>query len=617
VVSRNVWLRTRLDVLRLIDSECNRAIEQATALCKAWSDVGVDGRRSTFIKRWSQLFARGGKAVTQAIAKAALATEQAGMAAFPGSSEAGEPGYHWPGLVSHIAPELVLQLLVEDEAAIVRVVDREAPQGTTLSAKALRACAIERMLDHRRFSRVTHEHAYDAGVSVMGEDPMAEHNESMRLGGGCSVRLQLYKDAAMRQYLITTFCLILVELVSLEDSTRSCAVCRQPGRSHCGGCGSECYCSAKCQKQHWSVHKKECKALARLGSVAPLGAERIPICQGRLLAEDASIQTSQQMSAAAKRNVDQVMKTHPEALMQMAQGLRTKMAAGASEMEAIKEVSIDASHNSAAAQPWVEQTAGMRTRSLARRQIERARGLQDIAAARGTNEAVQAEAQLLSAIELLRQLPREEQSMELLVAASLQLADTMGARAETAARAARALDDVMATPGWDTSRPEAAQVQRARDDTRARVPVEQRCCLFCGEHKPKADFTDNHWRKAKRRRCKQCQDAGILTTVASRTEEIYAHDDAEAFRRLHEEAAATEKRRVEEELARRNANEHTDAECPICFDECEATERKVLHGDMHWLCKDCLTDMLSRPQAQYTCPTCRHDLDAPRLRGLL
>ena len=59
-----------------------------------------------------------------------------------------------------------------------------------------------------------------------------------------------------------------------------------------------------------------------------------------------------------------------------------------------------------------------------------------------------------------------------------------------------------------------------------------------------------------------------------------------------------------------NAN-HTDAECPICFDECEATERKNLHGDMQWLCKDCLTDMLSRPQAQYTCPTCRHDLDAP------
>ena len=56
------------------------------------------------------------------------------------------------------------------------------------------------------------------------------------------------------------------ERLPSERSTEMCAFCEEfPLRaaltlSRCGRCKQVCYCSAECQKVHWKLHKKECKA---------------------------------------------------------------------------------------------------------------------------------------------------------------------------------------------------------------------------------------------------------------------------------------------------------------------------------------------------------------------
>jgi hypothetical protein len=268
------------------------------------------------------------------------------------------------------------------------------------------------------------------------------------------------------------------------------------------------------------------------------------------------------------------------------------------------------------AQALEKHKEGARSRSLAKQQIREAQRLR--MAAVGDGDAMQAEAMVLSAIELLCALPAGEQSMGLLSEAALELAATMGGRAETAALAERELEKVIASPGWDATSGHASEVRNALEEVRGRVPLETRRCNGCAERRPKDAFSENQWRKGKRR-CKLCQERGIVTTVEARKEQEAAQAEAEAFRKIHDQIMAAERQRVVQELARRNANEHTDAECPICFDECEAADRRALHGEMHWMCKGCLGEMLSRPPPAssdvYMCPTCRHALDAPRLRA--
>ncbi len=620
VVPPNVWLNTRIAVLGLIEKECGRAVQQSRQLCRVWSNVGFDGKLSDFCAKWPQLFARGSKKVTSVLVRAALAAEQAGMAAFPDDGDEGkhQGGLVWPGLVASHMPELTLQLLVEDEAAVLRVLDREAPR---LSPQ-IKYTVVDRMHDHRRVMLVGDSMRFNSPCISDSVDPRAERFEYGRLSGACSARLQLLKDAAIRQYCLATFCIVLIEIVCKGQDR--CARCGQPGRSTCGTCRAEHYCAAACQKQHWPAHKSECKALANLRTLRPLGIDRVPTCHMVLLTEDPSIRTVEQYDAAAAENLKRLMRTHPEDVKTFVHETQKATAGATTKQEARDRIarmafSRSAEGTDAVTAPWVEESSGTRTRSIARRQITRAEHLRTIAASRNDRDAVQAEAQLLSAIDVLRTLPREEQSMELLVRAAVELAETMGTRPETAARAATQIERVVSTAGWDESDANAGKVLALLAEVKARVPVPLRFCNACGESKPKAAFSDNQWRKGKRR-CKVCQDAGVLMTAEERAGLAAAQEEAAAFAKLHEEAAAAEKKRVEEELARRNASEHGDADCMICYDETAKADRCELHGGKvkHWVCRSCLPDLLNvnawGQQGVYQCPKCRHDLDAVQLR---
>ena len=61
-----------------------------------------------------------------------------------------------------------------------------------------------------------------------------------------------------------------------KDATKMCANCEnhsdviksftgqaKSGFKHCQGCLAVYYCSKKCQKLHWTAHKKECKKRRR------------------------------------------------------------------------------------------------------------------------------------------------------------------------------------------------------------------------------------------------------------------------------------------------------------------------------------------------------------------
>ena len=48
-----------------------------------------------------------------------------------------------------------------------------------------------------------------------------------------------------------------------DEDEYACGNCRQPGLLRCGRCKCVKYCSAECQKIHFSFHKKNCKAISR------------------------------------------------------------------------------------------------------------------------------------------------------------------------------------------------------------------------------------------------------------------------------------------------------------------------------------------------------------------
>jgi hypothetical protein len=41
--------------------------------------------------------------------------------------------------------------------------------------------------------------------------------------------------------------------------SKFCAVCGNPSKKKCFGCGKVRYCGKDCQKKHWKTHKKVCK----------------------------------------------------------------------------------------------------------------------------------------------------------------------------------------------------------------------------------------------------------------------------------------------------------------------------------------------------------------------
>ena len=229
---------------------------------------------------------------------------------------------------------------------------------------------------------------------------------------------------------------------------------------------------------------------------------------------------------------------------------------------------------------WEQQNTGARTRALARRQMADAQ-------AHLEENPAQGGAQLLTAVQLLRNLPPGEIDQEATAAGALQLANTVGTQRETAEIAAAELERVL--PVLTPTGQAATDIRRALQDVRARAPEELRECKTCGERKTKAAYSDNQWRKGQRR-CKACQEAGITESVVAREERRQQQESDTALAELHRQAVEAERNRIQAELARRNALEHTDDDCPICLEAVGTTERSVF-GCNHWVCADCLGDM--------------------------
>ena len=83
---------------------------------------------------------------------------------------------------------------------------------------------------------------------------------------------------------------------------------------------------------------------------------------------------------------------------------------------------------------------------------------------------------------------------------------------------------------------------------------------------------------------------------------LQARVDADALAAAFDDLALRERERLAEELARRNANEHTDDDCVICFQTTPEAQRSALH-DAHWVCRECHDDMRARDI--HSCPQCR------------
>jgi len=239
---------------------------------------------------------------------------------------------------------------------------------------------------------------------------------------------------------------------------------------------------------------------------------------------------------------------------------------------------------------------GAQHRALARKLLEAS--MRSLATAResertGPADVMRAEAGIIKALGLLRSLPAEDQNPQLVARAVEALAASTGARPATAARAAEEIQGVLSTTrGLEESSAAGASARRSLESARSHVPEECRFCKSCGARKPKAEYSDNQWRKGQRR-CKTCQNAGITTSVAQRVEEAAEEEEASAMRKLYQQQVEAEEQAVQEKLKKLNENERTDAECAICIDEFAPEQRLVLHGTMHWLCVGCLEDMLA------------------------
>ena len=49
------------------------------------------------------------------------------------------------------------------------------------------------------------------------------------------------------------------QLGKRSEPVRKCWICEAPARSKCQRCLEAYYCSEKCQKQHWKIHRAKCK----------------------------------------------------------------------------------------------------------------------------------------------------------------------------------------------------------------------------------------------------------------------------------------------------------------------------------------------------------------------
>ena len=93
--------------------------------------------------------------------------------------------------------------------------------------------------------------------------------------------------------------------------------------------------------------------------------------------------------------------------------------------------------------------------------------------------------------------------------------------------------------------------------------------------------------------------------------------------RFCQKALEADMARVQQELAKRNAVERSDQECPVCFDEFGEEQRCCLPcSSKHWLCKGCLSDLTTvqqqkSPPEGVPCPHCRAEVPDAALLKLL
>jgi hypothetical protein len=183
------------------------------------------------------------------------------------------------------------------------------------------------------------------------------------------------------------------------------------------------------------------------------------------------------------------------------------------------------------------------------------------------------------------------------------------------------LQETIDLGGWEAT--SAARLDALLRNTKAvarpmreqyRAAHERRRCKGCGTDQLKEAFSENQWRKGSRR-CKACQ-SGNVPSLEQRTTQATEAEEVAAFEALNRERIEAERARIQAELERRNALEHTDSECCVCFDEVNEAERKAL-SCAHWLCAACLQDVVAADQTytdintgaaaprETACPVCR------------
>lgn len=157
---------------------------------------------------------------------------------------------------------------------------------------------------------------------------------------------------------------------------------------------------------------------------------------------------------------------------------------------------------------------------------------------------------------------------------------------------------------------------RAQSLQIAAVELAPRRCRVCNEAKPQGAYTRYQWRKRRdRRRCKACQASGILTSWEELTEQQEREREAAEMAALHQERVDAELAKIQAELARRNAMEPDDNECPVCFEDIRADEKCTLPCNAkHWLCRACLAQLV---QTSHACPHCRATAGESALRALV
>jgi len=211
---------------------------------------------------------------------------------------------------------------------------------------------------------------------------------------------------------------------------------------------------------------------------------------------------------------------------------------------------------------------------------------------------------LLAAMPLMRMLPAEARSLPFFVQAAAVL--TTQTRSDTVAAATEELRSVVTLWGAKTPR----SIQRALEQL-VLLRDERRQCKCCGRSLPRSAFSHSQWKKGQRR-CSECQQGGVLSSLDERERQAAEEADRAAMAAIYAEGLATERRRIEEELARRNACERSDEECAVCFEQTTLAARFVMPcSNRHWLCKRCLNQSVEHarrsepPLDSLACHMCR------------